>query len=146
MKNGLRILLILLLFGVFVLLRWKEGSLFFDPLYIYFKSSVNIHNGMPEINMPKLLASMALRYFINAIISLVIIFIAFGERATVQFAALIYTGAFILLMLGFWYLLHNYTTENYMLLFYVRRFLIQPLFVLILLPAFYYQKKIENSN
>jgi exosortase F-associated protein len=47
----------------------------------------------------------------------------------------------------FAFLIINIEEEHFMALFYVRRFLIHPLFVIILLPAFYYYRlKIRNNN
>ena len=49
-------------------------------------------------------------------------------------------NAFLILGLLFWVLLNYELSLGYRLTFYIRRFLIHPLFLLILLPAFYYQK------
>jgi len=47
-------------------------------------------------------------------------------------------------MLAFYILLQTGFNKGYLLAFYIRRFLIHPLFVLVLLPAFYYQQKEEE--
>jgi exosortase F-associated protein len=38
---------------------------------------------------------------------------------------------------------HFLDKENNFVLFYIRRFLIQPLFLLLFIPAFFYQKRIK---
>ena len=45
------------------------------------------------------------------------------------------------LMIAFVLLLNTSADGDHMALFYVRRFLIQPLFLLLLLPAFYFHKR-----
>jgi exosortase F-associated protein len=54
---------------------------------------------------------------------------------------LIFLTFFVLFILAYWYLLFNSNTADYVLLFYVRRFLIQPLLLLILIPAFYFHRR-----
>jgi exosortase F-associated protein len=44
-------------------------------------------------------------------------------------------------MIVFVFLLESSAAGEHMALFYVRRFLIQPLFLLLLLPAFYFHKR-----
>ena len=48
--------------------------------------------------------------------------------------------AFVILITVFVILIKNNFESGYLLPFYIRRFIIHPLFLLILLPAFYYQK------
>ena len=57
--------------------------------------------------------------------------------------AIIYPFA-LTFLLFFGYL--NYTKNpNFMILFYIRRFLIQPLLLVLFIPAFFYQKKLTNK-
>jgi len=66
----------------------------------------------------------------------------FRDEDVINVSVKLYVLAFIILLLWMAWLVANATPEsNYNILFYVRRFLIQPLFVLLLLPAFYYHKQ-----
>jgi exosortase F-associated protein len=53
----------------------------------------------------------------------------------------LYLLFFIILVIAFIFILFYNGETNKMGLFYVRRFIIQPLFLLLFLPAFYYQKQ-----
>jgi exosortase F-associated protein len=55
----------------------------------------------------------------------------------------VYLLFFIILISLFFIVLFFFGETNKMTLFYIRRFLIQPIFLLLFLPAFYYQKKIN---
>lgn len=129
--------------GVLVLLlaaiRFFEESLFYDPLIVFFKSDYLL-GIIPPMNMAELMINLSLRYFLNTIISLAIIYIGFKDLNIVKFSAVLYVILYLLATLVFIFLVLNIEREHYLALFYVRRFLIHPLFLLILLPAFYYYR------
>lgn len=140
MSNALKILLVFFLFGGLVCIRMLENTLFYDPLLAFFKTDHNTQ-GLPELHTFRLLANVAFRFGLNTVISLLILWIVFKKIGVIKISALLYAISFFVLLLLFWYLLGVSEAGNTMLLFYVRRFLIQPIFLLILLPAFYFQKE-----
>lgn len=139
MKARYRSLGISFLVGLLVLVRFFEDSLFYDPLIHFFERDY-LYGNVPEIEMSRLLFFLIIRYTLNTLISLLIIYVAFLDLEIVKFASILY--ALLFLMGGgiFTVMLFNLDYLDYMALFYVRRFLIHPLFVLILLPAFYYYR------
>lgn len=139
----IRIGIILLLFFALVLVRAFENNLFYDPFILYFENDY-LHKTIPNFSGRNLLFSMTFRYFLNTIISLVIIYVAFQNKSFVKFAIKFYVLAFIILMITFLIILKGELAHGYLFAFYIRRFLIHPLFVLLLLPAFYYKQL--NSN
>ncbi len=140
----IKIGLIGILFLVLIAIRFYEGY-FYDPLQTYFENDY-LHASLPEIDNQKLLIHIFLRYALNSLISILIIWIAFFKKSYVQFASLFYFLAFIVLLVAFWITLLSHFENYYLFGFYVRRFLIQPIFVLLLLPAFYYQKKMSAKQ
>ena len=137
-NNWVKILVIGFLFTLLVGVRFFE-SYFYDPLLNYFEYDY-LHTSLPDLHVGKLLFHLFLRYTLNSIISLTIIWVAFGKKSYLKFSNYFYAIAFIILLITFYILIQINSQENNMLLFYVRRFLIQPLFILLLLPAFYYQE------
>ncbi|MEH6406683.1 MAG: exosortase F system-associated protein [Leeuwenhoekiella sp.] len=144
MRNLLKIGLIALLFGVLVLVRMFQDYLFYDPLISFFQLAFIQETALPKMNMGYLLISTSFRYLLNTAISLLILYVAFRDKALLKFAGFLYLSAFLVLIIAFYALVLFHKPENYMVLFYVRRFLIHPLFILILLPAFYYHKLQEK--
>ena len=142
MKKRYRIVLISILIIFLAAIRFYETRLFYDPLINFFKSSDYLRDKIPDFKAGLLILNTFFRYILNSSISIAILGIAFSDRNIVKFSALLY--AFLLLLAGsvFIYLILTIENEHFLALFYVRRFLIHPIFILVLLPAFYYYRMI----
>jgi exosortase F-associated protein len=139
MPRVVRYGLVAVLFLVLVAVRAFEDVLFYDPYLSFFKKDY-LYIDSPRREVAKLVAFTSLRYLINTIASLGIIYLLLKDRGILKLAVLLYSGAFILLIIPFLYFVINPKQEDYYLFFNVRRFLIQPLFLILFLPAFYYFK------
>jgi exosortase F-associated protein len=138
-KKWTNIILIMLLFIALIAIRYFE-SCFYDPLQTYFKSDY-LHQSIPKLQTSKLLLNIFYRYTINSLISILILWVAFRKKSIIRFSLYFYILSFILLIIAFWLALLTHFDDYYLFGFYIRRFLIHPIFILVLLPAFYYQKK-----
>ena len=138
MSKGLKIILVFVGLLLLVLVRLYEGSLFYDPLLQFFKTD-HTTQPLPEFETGKLILNIGLRYLLNGIISIGILWVIFQKKGVVKFSLLLYGILLILLLIIFVVLLKISETGQHLPLFYVRRFLIQPLFLLLLVPAFYLQ-------
>ncbi|MCR9181300.1 MAG: exosortase F system-associated protein [Flavobacteriaceae bacterium] len=144
MNKLLKLTGIVFLFGLLILVRLFEADLFYDPLLTFFKQDY-LHSKVPDVEFGKLMLHTAFRFGINTLISLLILYVAFKDKGIVKFSSVLYLIAFVILFSWMAWLVANASPEsNYNILFYVRRFLIQPLFVLLFLPAFYYHKQKTN--
>lgn len=139
MDRIVRILIIMVLFLALVLVRAFQHELFYDPFIEYFRNGY-LYDTIPVFSGSKLLLNLIFRYGLNTIISLAIIYVAFQNWDFLIFSIKFYFFAFILLVITFFIILKGELADGYLFAFYVRRFLIHPLFVLILLPAFYYKQ------
>jgi len=140
MSKWFKILAIFILAVALVLVRQFEAFLFYDPLLLFFKTNHSTQP-LPEMETFKLLYNVALRYFVNGVISLAILWVAFRNKGVLKLSLFLFGILFAVLILVFTLLLNSSEAGDHLALFYVRRFLIQPLFLLILLPAFYFQKR-----
>lgn len=140
MKKGIRILLFLLLGVGLVLIRYFEQDLFSDPLLRFYKTKTNLSEP-PEYNTLQLIATTTWRFILNTLLSLAIVWVVFLSRKVFLFSLIFYGIAYLVLISAFWFFISPMSSQDDMIVFYIRRFLIQPIFVLILLPAFYYQNK-----
>ena len=122
-----------------VLVRAYEDALFYDPFLDYFKSDYN-NLPLPETDFLKLFFGLFFRYFLNSIISLAIIYVLFKKIEEIKFASLLYLVFFVIFVVAFFFALSTFGETNKMGLFYIRRFLIQPIFLLLFIPSFYYQR------
>lgn len=137
--HKVRIALAMLFIILLVLIRTYEDSLFYDPFLDYFKSDY-YNLPIPQTDNLKLFLGLAFRFFLNSGISLAIIYVLFKDIDAIKFASFLYLLFFTILIVAFFFTLINFGETNKMGLFYIRRFIIQPLFLLLFLPAFYYQK------
>ena len=128
---------ILLLF--LVLIRAYENVLFYDPYLTFFKNDY-LYIDSPRREIAKLVVFTTLRYFLNSIISLGILYLFFKDKSIIKFSVLVYAVAYALLLIPFLYFVINPRQEDYYFFFNIRRFLIQPILLILLLPAFYYHK------
>lgn len=130
------------------LVRLFESELFYDPLLAYFKSSYMQMN-LPEMNYQMLFANISFRYFINTVLSLALLYAVFRDKGMIKFTAVLYLVFFVVLISILLFAL-SYENPDKMLIFYVRRFLIQPIFILLFIPGFLFQeyvnKKPEDSD
>ncbi|WP_345142447.1 exosortase F system-associated membrane protein [Flavobacterium ginsengiterrae] len=121
----------------FGLIRAFEKTLFYDPFLVYFESTFK-EQPLPNVDLFKLFYNLLFRFALNTFLSLLLIYVLFKDRGVLNFSIFLYSFFGILLFAMFFIVLF-YFPENTWLLFYVRRFIIQPIFVLLFIPAFYYQ-------
>ncbi|SNS32117.1 exosortase F system-associated membrane protein [Dokdonia pacifica] len=144
MKIAIRVLVVFLCLVGFAFIRFRESELFYDPLIPFFKSNYQKMT-LPDMESWRLFFHIFLRYALNMFLSLVILWVAFRERGIIKFASLFYGVVFVVLIVIFSILLKTQGLGEYLPIFYVRRFLIQPILLFMLLPAFYYYRKVNNS-
>lgn len=134
-----RYIFVFLLVLVLIAIRGFEDVLFYDPYLTFFESDY-LYIDNPRREVAKLFLFTSLRFFLNTLVSLGIIYLIFNDKIMIKFSTLIYLIAFVLLAIPFLYFVINPKQEDYYLFFNIRRFLIQPIILILLLPAFYYYK------
>ena len=139
MPRVVKYIILFVLLLMLVLIRAFEDVLFYDPYLSFFENDY-LYMDSPRREVAKLVFFTSLRYLLNTIVSSAILFVIFKDKGILKFSTLIYTLAYIALMIPFLYFVINPKQEDYYLFFNIRRFLIQPLLLLLLLPAFYYYK------
>ena len=85
MKATVRILVIAALVGLLILVRAYGTKLFYDPFIHYFKDDY-LDTSIPTYNAWKLWLHIFLRYLVNTVISLAIIYVAFQKKGLVRFS------------------------------------------------------------
>ena len=144
MKKALNIFAIFFLFLLLFLIRAFEESLFYDPLIVYFQNDY-LYTSIPVIDKWHLIVDMLFRYTLNSLISLAIIYLIFRKKKIIKFSGFFLMTAFIILIIAFALATRNNLEDGYLLAFYIRRFIVHPMLLLILLPAFYYQSKFQKK-
>ena len=141
-NNIIRYIGIFVSLFLIICIRFFEDKLFYDPFLQFFKSDYQ-NKSLPNFDSFKLLLNLFLRYLANTLLSISIIYLLFQNKMHVKIASFLYFILFVMLIMVFSYLIFGSDKPDYLLLFYLRRFLIQPVLLLLLIPAFYFQKKAE---
>jgi len=122
---------ILLLLVLLILIRAFEDVLFYDPYLSFFKNDY-LYIDHPRREVAKLVFFTSLRYFLNSIISIGILSVIYRDKGIVKFSVLLYSISYVLLLIPFLYFVINPRQEDYYFFFNIRRFLIQPIGILVL--------------
>ncbi|GGI56831.1 exosortase F system-associated membrane protein [Winogradskyella haliclonae] len=139
MSKTLSYIVAFVLLVLLILVRAFEDTLFYDPYLLFFENDY-LYIDSPRREVAKLVFFTSLRYLINTLLSLGVIYCAFKDIQMIKFSALVYAVAYLCFLIPFLYFVINPRQEDYYLFFNVRRFLIQPILLLLLLPALYYYK------
>lgn len=145
MNKWLRYVIVAVLVFGLILVRAFEGQLFYDPFLDYFKGDI-FNKSFPEYNLTQISLHIIFRYLLNGILSLGIIGFLFWDLKKLKFTALVLIGFLIALLPAYLYMVESQFSIGENLGFYIRRFLIQPMIVLILIPAFYYHQFLTKEK
>lgn len=141
-KNKFSVLAIVLSVFGFAILRLNQVQFFYDPFIHYFKTDYHT-DSYPTFHKIQFYGSLLFRYVLNSILSLIIIFAIFKSKEIIKFVSGLYLFLGILLFILLFWEIHLTETKSPFFLFYLRRFLIQPVFLLLFIPALYFQKKTQ---
>jgi exosortase F-associated protein len=144
MCNKYKYIVIAGLLVLLVLVRVYERELFYDPFLDFFNNASQ-NKALPKYNGFKLFFDIFNRYLINSGCTLLIIFILFKKKSIVKITFIMLSSFFVILSLVFFFLLEYTKTPDLLILFYIRRFLIQPLFLILFVPAFFYQISVNKQ-
>lgn len=139
-NKALAIFLAVLLVLALAAVRAFEQQLFYDPFIAFFKSNYQTQ-AYPSFSSVQLLVSYTFRYCTNTAFSLLLLYVLFADKNIIKVSAFLYAVFLVLLLCVFFALFYLQEHPATFMVFYVRRFLIQPLFIILFIPAFYYQKR-----
>ncbi|MPS74692.1 MAG: exosortase F system-associated protein [Chryseobacterium sp.] len=132
-----------ILLGVLGLIgiRGLEDRIFYDPFLQFFKSA-DQSAVFPNFIWGKLVLGYLLRFALNAFFSLWIIQFLFQNKEWTRQAFILILLVFMMVFPIYLYCIYDKFQFGYLFSFYVRRFVIQPLTVILIIPIFYYRKKV----
>lgn len=87
----------------------------------------------------------AIRFVLNDIFSILLIYALFTERKYVVFACLVQLTGMVCILFPYLVLKTYHPAYNGPLISYLHRLVVNPLLLLLLIPAFYYQRMQKKS-
>jgi exosortase F-associated protein len=124
--------------------RLLENDLFYDPFIDYFKSNFQLQS-LPELHKGLYLISTVSRYLINLLFTVFTIWLLYRSKEFVKATLWVHLFSFIILIAAFFILVALDDEWVKMTLFYIRRFLIHPILLFILVPGFYFISKSKSA-
>lgn len=135
MSKTLRIAFVFLLLVLLVTIRAVEEIWFYDSFMHFF------HGYKAEEYLSwSLHMRIVLRFLLNTFISLAILYLVFRSGSVVKFSAYLYMILLVVLFPLYMFLMQQVESGDFLAAFYVRKFLVHPIMILLLLPAFYYHR------
>ena len=123
-----------------IVVRYLENVLFYDPFLDHF---ANIGNpAFPHFEWARLIGSHLFRFLLNLIFSLGIVHFLFLNKKWTFQALVLITLSFVLFFPIYLYSVYTEFSFGNLFSFYIRRFVIQPLPILLIVPLFYYRKNL----
>lgn len=125
--------------------RMLEDAIFYDPFLNYFHEA-NKNISLPQFEWRKLILSHLFRFILNLFFSCIIIHFLFKNKEWTMQGAVLITIIFAITFPIYLYCIYNQFEIGYLFSFYMRRFVIQPLILLLIVPLFYYRKQMLQKN
>ena len=139
--NKIKWLLVALCILGLVGVRVLESEIFYDPFLKYF-ASTSSNPAFPHFEWARLITSHIFRFLLNLIFSLGIVHFLFLNKKWTFQALVLITLSFLIFFPIYWYSVYTEFSFGNLFSFYIRRFVIQPLPILLIVPLFYYRKNI----
>jgi exosortase F-associated protein len=92
----------------------------------------------------RFLVNRAIRFMVNDVLAIALIYALFYERKYVLFAVWVQLAGVVLFLLPYFVLKVYFPAYNGPLLSFLHRLILNPTLLLLLIPAFYYQRSISR--
>lgn len=125
--------------------RMLEDQIFYDPFLNYFHEA-NKNSTFPEFEWVKLIVGHVFRFLLNLFFSCVIIHFLFKNKEWTVQGAILISIIFAITFPIYLYCIYDRFEIGYLFSFYMRRFVIQPLILLLIVPLFYYRRQMLLRN
>lgn len=138
------IIVLLAVFGL-IGVRFVEEKIFYDPFLDFFHEA-NKKANFPDFQWAKLILNYLFRFVLNLLLSVTIVYFIFKRKDWAIQAALLILLVFAITFPFYLYCIYTQFDTGYLFSFYMRRFVIQPLILLLIVPLFYYRKQILKQK
>lgn len=130
-------------------IRWTIGcTAIVGLLLVFLFQGVNIStqlmpNAKPIVHF---LLNRSIRFFLNDMFAIMLIYALFPSRQYVIFAIWVQLLGTVFILLPYFLLKLNFPSYNGPLLSFLHRLILNPTLILLLIPAFYYQRSTHRPG
>lgn len=97
-----------------------------------------------EDSFLQFIINRSIRFLLNDTLAIILIYSLFNERKYVMFAIWVQVMGMVFVLIPYFILKFNYPDYNGPLLSFLHRLVLNPTIVLLLIPAFYYQRNLKK--
>lgn len=126
-----------------IAIRMLEDRIFYDPFLAYFHQASK-DAVFPDFLWGKILLNYFFRFLLNLLFSAVIVQCIFRNKKWTLQAVVLMCIVFAVTLPLYLYCIHTKFEIGYLFSFYMRRFVIQPLILLLIIPMFYYRRQMQR--
>ena len=130
------------IFGL-IAVRMVEDQLFYDPFQAFFHLA-NKHAEFPDFKWTPLILNYLFRFGLNLVLSAAVVYFIFKNKQWTLQAIVLMLIVFAITFPLYLYCIHTQFDIGYLFSFYMRRFVIQPLILLLIIPLFYYREHVQK--
>lgn len=127
-----------------IAVRFLEDKIFYDPFLEFFKGDYKVAQ-VPDFVWGKLMLSHFFRFSLNLVFSAIVVHFMFLNKKWTMQAVVLIAVAFVFFFPIYLWCLYSKMEIGYLFTFSVRRFVIQPIILLLIIPIFYYRKKLGKG-
>lgn len=127
-----------------VLVYVFQRDLFFDPFENLIIDPQNPQ--LPDFNKASYIFSKVLRFVLNDFFSLLVIWGLFGNKSYLRFAIFVFLIGFIVLLPMYIIGVLFFFSETFFILNHLHRIVLNPVLMMLLIPAFYYQQQMTKNQ
>jgi exosortase F-associated protein len=117
-------------------------------IVVFLFQRINIAAAMEvsDHQIHQFIINRSIRFLLNDFLTIGLIFALFAERKYVIFALWVQGIGIVFFLIPYFILKIQYPAYNGPLLSFLHRLILNPTLLLLLIPAFYYQKKISSNG
>lgn len=124
-----------------VLMYTLQRQLFYDPLQDFVYNSV-IDN-RPQIDAVKFIVGKVVRYVLNDVFAIFILMGIFADKKYLRLAVGVFLFGLVVMLPIYFIAVFYFLPEVFSFLNHIHRLILNPVLMLMLIPAIYYQKSRE---
>ncbi|MDL1913762.1 MAG: exosortase F system-associated protein [Bergeyella sp.] len=143
--NSFRIFMVLAGISGLIGVRGLEDKIFYDPFLDLFRRT-DRKFFFPDFDSTRLILNSLFRFFLNLVFSVIVIQGIFWKKTWTSQAAFLMAAVFMITFPIYVYCIETQFSLGYLFAFYVRRFVIQPLVLLLLIPLFYLRTREKKKG
>ena len=138
---------LLIILGIFGLIgvRMAEEHIFYDPFLNYFHAA-NKQAPFPDFEWGKLILNYLFRFLLNLVLSALVVHFIFKNNDWTMQAVILMLLVYAITFPIYLYCIYTEFEIGYLFSFYMRRFVIQPLILLLIIPLFYYRNQLLKKS